>query len=80
MNEAARLTEAAKARLGRVLASEETIARSAGEGRGWDVVGELDLRGRSSSTLAFEPAPSGRGDAALRELVSRDPAEGVRPS
>jgi adenylate cyclase len=78
--EAARLTEAAKARLGRVLASEETIARSAGEGRGWDVVGELDLRGRSSSTLAFEPAPSGRGDAALREIVSRDPAEGVRPS
>jgi adenylate cyclase len=55
VNEAARLTEQAKSRLGRVLASEETIRRSAGEGRRWGAVGELALRGRTSPTRAFEP-------------------------
>jgi adenylate cyclase len=55
VNEAARLTEQAKSRLGRVLASEETIARSAGEGRRWGEVGALELRGRSSPTTAYEP-------------------------
>jgi adenylate cyclase len=58
VNEAARLTEQAKSRLGRVLASEETIVRSAGEGRRWGEVGALDLRGRSSPTLAYEPGPA----------------------
>jgi adenylate cyclase len=57
VNEAARLTEVAKSRLGRVLASEETIARSAGEGRQWGVVGELELRGRTDPTRAYEPGP-----------------------
>jgi adenylate cyclase len=58
VNEAARLTEQAKARLGRVLASEETIARSAGEGRRWGGVGALDLRGRGAPTRAYEPGPA----------------------
>jgi adenylate cyclase len=58
VNEAARLTEQAKSRLGRVLVSEETIARSAGEGRRWGMVGELELRGRTMSTRAYEPGPA----------------------
>ncbi len=58
VNEAARLTEQAKSRLGRVLASEETIARSAEERNRWGVVGELELRGRSTSTRAYEPCPT----------------------
>jgi adenylate cyclase len=57
VNEAARLTDHAKSRLGRVLASAETIARSADEGRRWGAVGELALRGRSSPTWAYEPGP-----------------------
>ena len=64
VNEAARLTEQAKSRLGRVLASEETIVRSAGEDRRWGPVGELELRGRSASTLAYEPGPSPGAPAA----------------
>ncbi len=57
VNEAARLTEQAKSRLGRVLASEETIVRSGGEGRRWGAVGELDLRGRTTPTRAYDPGP-----------------------
>ncbi|MBV9412932.1 MAG: adenylate/guanylate cyclase domain-containing protein [Acidimicrobiia bacterium] len=63
VNEASRLTDAAKQRLGRVLASEEAVARSDGEARGWAVADELHLRGRSEPTLVYEPAPS----AGIRE-------------
>jgi len=66
VNEADRLTEEAKTRLGRVLASEEAVARAGNEGQSWVVVDEVRLRGRSVSTLVFEPsafdtasAPSG---------------------
>jgi adenylate cyclase len=59
VNEAARLTEQAKSRLGRVLASEETIGRAAGEGQLWGEVGALELRGRVAPTLAYEPGPAG---------------------
>ena len=58
VNEASRLTEQAKSRLGRVLASEETVRRAAENGRRWGIVGELELRGRSSSTVAYEPGPT----------------------
>jgi adenylate cyclase len=58
VNEAARLTEQAKSRLGRVLASEEIIARAAEEGRRWGEVGALELRGRVAPTLAYEPSPA----------------------
>ncbi len=64
VNEAARLTDEAKHRLGRVLASEEAIARADGESRSWAVADELQLRGRVEPTLVYEPAPS----AAVREL------------
>jgi adenylate cyclase len=59
VNEAARLTDEAKHRMGRVLASEEAIARSDGEGRSWVVADELHLRGRSDPTLVYEPVPAG---------------------
>ena len=58
VNQAARLTDEAKHRLGRVLASDEAIARADGEGRSWVVADELQLRGRTEPTLVYEPAPS----------------------
>ena len=65
VNQAARLTEEAKHRLGRVLASDEAVARADGEGRSWVVADELLLRGRTEATLVYEPAPS----AGVRELL-----------
>ncbi|MBV8305253.1 MAG: HAMP domain-containing protein [Acidimicrobiia bacterium] len=65
VNEAARLTDEAKHRLGRVLASEEAVARCDGEARSWMVADELQLRGRSEPTLVYEPVPS----AGVPELV-----------
>jgi adenylate cyclase len=65
VNQAARLTDEAKHRLGRVLASEEAIARADGEGRSWVVADELQLRGRTEATLVYEPVPAG----GVRELV-----------
>jgi adenylate cyclase len=65
VNQAARLTDEAKRRLGRVLASEEAIARCDGEARSWIVADELQLRGRSEPTLVYEPVPAG----GVRELL-----------
>jgi adenylate cyclase len=56
VNEAARLTDEAKQRLGRVLASEEVVARAGDEAGSWMVVDELRLRGRSEPILVYEPA------------------------
>jgi adenylate cyclase len=55
VNEAARLTEVAKTHLGRVLASEDVIARSGSERARWTVTDEVKLRGRSVTTLIYEP-------------------------
>ena len=55
VNEASRLTDEAKQRLGRVLASEETIERAGNEAPHWGVADELVLRGRQQPTLAYEP-------------------------
>src|SRR5207244_1877997 len=57
VNEAARLTDEAKQRLGRVLASEESIERARSEAPHWTVADELVLRGRQQPTLAYEPVP-----------------------
>lgn len=56
VNEAARLTEEAKRRLGRVLASEEAVARAGPEARRWLVADELYLRGFTHPVLAYEPS------------------------
>ena len=55
VNEAARLTDSAKRRLGRVLASDEAVQRSGDEAANWAVAEELLLRGRAEATLAYEP-------------------------
>jgi adenylate cyclase len=55
VNEAARLTDSAKRRLGRVLASDDAVQRSGDEAANWAVAEELRLRGRAEATLAYEP-------------------------
>jgi len=65
VNEAARLTEAAKHRLGRVLASDESVERAAAEAAQWRVVDEMLLRGRQRPTLAYEPGPEAATSASI---------------
>jgi adenylate cyclase len=60
VNEAARLTDEAKRRLGRVLASEEAIARAGSEASSWAVGDEIRLRGYDDKILVYEPADSAR--------------------
>jgi adenylate cyclase len=56
VNEAARLTDEAKKRLGRVLAGEEAVARADAESREWMVADEIALRGLEQKQLVYEPA------------------------
>jgi adenylate cyclase len=55
VNEAARLTDVAKGREVRVLASSETVRRAAGEAARWHDVGTVALRGRRAPTAIFAP-------------------------
>jgi adenylate cyclase len=55
VNEAARITEAAKAVPERVLASEPTVAGAGGEAAHWQRVGEQTLRGRAAPTALYAP-------------------------
>jgi adenylate cyclase len=57
VNEAARLTEVAKGRPIKVLASEATVRRAGAEGDRWRDVGTVALRGRSTPTAMREPVP-----------------------
>jgi adenylate cyclase len=57
VNEAARLTEVAKGRPIKALASEETVRRAGGESERWRDVGTVALRGRSTPTAMREPVP-----------------------
>ena len=63
VNEAARLTDEAKQRLGRVLASENAVERAGSEAVNWGVADELTLRGRQQPTLAYEPVLTDVGAA-----------------
>lgn len=56
VNEAARLTDEAKQRLGRVLASEEALQRAGAEANSWTVAGELQLRGYDNPILVYQPS------------------------
>jgi adenylate cyclase len=55
VNEAARLTDVAKGRPVRVLASGETVRRAGGEAERWRDVGTAALRGRTAPTAIYEP-------------------------
>jgi adenylate cyclase len=55
VNEAARLTDVAKGRAVKVLASGETVRRAAGEADRWRDVGTAALRGRTAPTAIYEP-------------------------
>jgi adenylate cyclase len=57
VNEASRITDEAKRRLGRVLASEEAVGRAGREAEGWRVADEVVLRGMEEKVLLYEPAP-----------------------
>jgi adenylate cyclase len=56
VNVAARLTEEAKARPARVLASHATVEHGGSEATHWKTSGEIQLRGRAGTTEVFEPA------------------------
>ena len=77
VNEAARLTEEAKRRLGRVLASDESVERAGGEAVRWRVVDEMVLRGRQRPTLTYEPGPD---DAASASTASASTASAAARS
>lgn len=55
VNEASRLTDEAKGRHARVLASEHTIAAAGSEAEHWVPAGAVVLRGRVGRTQVFEP-------------------------
>jgi len=55
VNEASRLTDEAKQRFGRVLASEEAVSRAGAEAQSWLVSQELQLRGMGEPVLVYEP-------------------------
>jgi adenylate cyclase len=55
VNEAARLTEVAKGREVKLLASAEAVGRAADESDRWRDVGTVALRGRRSPTAILEP-------------------------
>jgi adenylate cyclase len=55
VNEAARLTDLAKGRAVKVLASVEVVRRGGGEATKWRDVGTVALRGRQVPTAIYEP-------------------------
>jgi adenylate cyclase len=58
VNEAARLSELAKSRPGRALASAGAIERAGAEGARWSGLGAVALRGQQAPTAIYEPAES----------------------
>jgi adenylate cyclase len=67
VNEAARLTDIAKGRAVKVLASAESVRRAGAEAAHWRDVGTVALRGRTAPTAIYEPLPEqtepSRGEA-----------------
>ncbi len=77
VNEAARLTDVAKGREVKVLASGETVRRAAGEARRWHDVGTAALRGRNAPTAIYEPIvdQAARASTDVREPRAISPSE-----
>jgi adenylate cyclase len=67
VNEAARLTEVAKGRQVKLLASEAAVQRSGDEQTQWRDVGSVALRGRSTPTPIREPIPEAAAAPAMLE-------------
>lgn len=67
VNEAARLTEVAKGRHVKVLASSDTVRRAAAEAERWQDVGTVALRGRTAPTAIFAPLVDEPASAATAE-------------
>ena len=65
INEAARLTDLAKSRSERMLASGSTVAAAGEAGAGWDAAGVATLRGRSHPTELFVHTGAPKHRAAL---------------
>ncbi len=57
VNEAARLTELAKGRPGRVVASAGAVQRAGDEASRWSALGTVALRGQSAPTAIYAPVP-----------------------
>lgn len=55
VNEAARLTEHAKLRPSRVLASQSVVTAATDEPKHWREAGSFDIRGRAEPATAYEP-------------------------
>ena len=55
VNEAARLTDLAKGRPGRVVASLTSLRRAGDEASHWAALGSVALRGQSAPTDIYEP-------------------------
>lgn len=66
VNEAARLTEAAKQHPARVLASAASVQAAGQEGEHWTPVGTFELRGRAAPTTAYAPVHTGEAATALQ--------------
>jgi adenylate cyclase len=75
VNEAARLTDVAKGREVKVLASVDVVRRGGGEAARWRDVGTVALRGRQAPTAIFEPMVSERVPGADRG--ARRPPPGI---
>jgi adenylate cyclase len=75
VNVAARLTDIAKGRSVKVVASGESIDRAGSEGAAWRSVGSVGVRGRAQPTAIFEPRSPLRAEGAVHGL-GRD--HGVR--
>jgi adenylate cyclase len=56
VNEAARLTDAAKSRTTRLLASADAVQAAGAAAGAWTGIGTLELRGRAQPAQAYEPA------------------------
>jgi adenylate cyclase len=57
VNVAARLTELAKERAGRVMAAASSVERAADEAGRWMALGTVALRGQTAPTMIYEPVP-----------------------
>jgi adenylate cyclase len=74
VNEAARLTDIAKGRAVKVLASAESVRRAGGEASHWRDVGTVALRGRATPAAIYEPLLEQTDRTRARATGSTEPS------